>query len=306
MELYDVIVVGGGPGGYTAALYAARAGLSTLVVEMLSPGGQMATTENVENYPGFEDGVDGFELGEKMQRGAEKAGAVTAYEEVKELDLAASPKLVRTRKHEYRAKAVILAMGASPRMLGLPQEEDLRGKGVAYCATCDGMQYKGKVVAVAGGGNSAAEDALTLSKICQKVYIVHRRDTLRAERSYLAPLEKAGNVEYVWDSRIEELLHDGRLTGLRLANVKTGQESTLAVDGLFVAIGRKPETALVEGQVEMGPSGYIAAGEDTRTNVPGVFAVGDIRTKPLRQIVTAAADGAVASKMAQEYVAGLA
>ncbi len=306
MELYDVIVVGGGPGGYTAALYAARAGLSTLVVEMLSPGGQMATTENVENYPGFEDGVDGFELGEKMQRGAEKAGAVTAYEEVKELDLAASPKLVRTRKHEYRAKAVILAMGASPRMLGLPQEEDLRGKGVAYCATCDGMQYKGKVVAVAGGGNSAAEDALTLSKICQKVYIVHRRDTLRAERSYLAPLEKAGNVEYVWDSRIEELLHDGRLTGLRLANVKTGQESTLTVDGLFVAIGRKPETALVEGQVEMGPGGYIAAGEDTRTNVPGVFAVGDIRTKPLRQIVTAAADGAVASKMAQEYVAGLA
>lgn len=306
MELYDVIVVGGGPGGYTAALYAARAGLSTLVVEMLSPGGQMATTENVENYPGFEDGVDGFELGEKMQRGAEKAGAVTAYEEVKELDLAASPKLVRTRKHEYRAKAVILAMGASPRMLGLPQEEDLRGKGVAYCATCDGMQYKGKVVAVAGGGNSAAEDALTLSKICQKVYIVHRRDTLRAERSYLAPLEKAGNVEYVWDSRIEELLHDGRLTGLRLANVKTGQERTLTVDGLFVAIGRKPETALVEGQVEMGPGGYIAAGEDTRTNVPGVFAVGDIRTKPLRQIVTAAADGAVASKMAQEYVAGLA
>ncbi len=306
MELYDVIVVGGGPGGYTAALYAARAGLSTLVVEMLSPGGQMATTENVENYPGFEDGVDGFELGEKMQRGAEKAGAVTAYEEVKELDLAASPKLVRTRKHEYRAKAVILAMGASPRMLGLPQEEELRGKGVAYCATCDGMQYKGKVVAVAGGGNSAAEDALTLSKICQKVYIVHRRDTLRAERSYLAPLEKAGNVEYVWDSRIEELLHDGRLTGLRLANVKTGQESTLTVDGLFVAIGRKPETALVEGQVEMGPGGYIAAGEDTRTNVPGVFAVGDIRTKPLRQIVTAAADGAVASKMAQEYVAGLA
>ena len=306
MELYDVIVVGGGPGGYTAALYASRAGLSTLVVEMLSPGGQMATTENVENYPGFEDGVDGFELGEKMQRGAEKAGAVTAYEEVKELDLAASPKLVRTRKHEYRAKAVILAMGASPRMLGLPQEEDLRGKGVAYCATCDGMQYKGKVVAVAGGGNSAAEDALTLSKICQKVYIVHRRDTLRAERSYLAPLEKAGNVEYVWDSRIEELLHDGRLTGLRLANVKTGQESTLTVDGLFVAIGRKPETVLVEGQVEMGPGGYIAAGEDTRTNVPGVFAVGDIRTKPLRQIVTAAADGAVASKMAQEYVAGLA
>lgn len=306
MELYDVIVVGGGPSGYTAALYAARAGLSTLVVEMLSPGGQMATTENVENYPGFEDGVDGFELGEKMQRGAEKAGAATAYEEVKELDLAASPKLVRTRKHEYRAKAVILAMGASPRMLGLPDEEALRGKGVAYCATCDGMQYKGKVVAVAGGGNSAAEDALTLSKICEKVYIVHRRDTLRAERSYLAPLEKAGNVEYVWDSRIEQLLHDGRLTGLRLANVKTGEESTLAVDGLFVAIGRKPETALVEGQVELGPGGYIAAGEDTRTNVPGVFAVGDIRTKPLRQIVTAAADGAVASKMAQEYVAGLA
>ena len=303
---YDVIIVGGGPGGYTAALYAARAGLSALVLEMLGPGGQMATTNNIENYPGFDEPVDGFDLAQKMQNGAHRAGARTAYEEVTGLELAASPKLVHTRKNTYRAKAVILAMGASPRQLGLPEEDALRGRGVTYCATCDGMMYRGKVVAVNGGGNSAAEDALVLAKICEKVYIIHRRDTLRADRAYLAPLEKAGNVEFVWNSRVAGLEYGGKLTGVTLEDVKTGQRRSLPVEGLFIAIGRKPETALVEGQVALTPGGYVDAGEDTRTSLPGVFAVGDIREKPLRQIVTAAADGAVAAKMAQEYIAGMA
>lgn len=302
---YDVIIVGGGPGGYTAALYAARAGLRTLVVEMMGPGGQMATTNNIENYPGFDEAVDGFELAQKMQSGAHRAGAETAYEEVTELELQTSPKLVHTRKNTYRAKTVILAMGASPRPLGLPEEEAMRGRGVTYCATCDGMMYRGKVVAVAGGGNSAAEDALVLSKLCAKVYVIHRRDTLRADHSYLAPLEKAENVEFVWNSRVAALEHGDKLSGVTLEDVKTGQRRSLPVEGLFIAIGRKPETGLVEGQLALTAGGYIQAGEDTRTSIPGVFAAGDIREKPLRQIVTAASDGAVAAKMAQEYVANL-
>lgn len=302
---FDVVIVGGGPAGYAAALYAARAGLSTLVLEQLSAGGQMATTSQVDNYPGFEDGVDGFELGEKMQRNAERFGAVTEYAEVTELALAAQPKIVRTTDGEYRAGAVILATGASPRELGLAGESALRGRGVAYCATCDGMYYKGKTVAVAGGGNSAAADALTLSKLCEKVYLIHRRDVLRASRSYLAPLEKAGNIEYVWNTEIESLVADKKLTALTLFDKAANQRRELPVDGLFIAIGRVPNTALFSGQLELDPAGYVIADETTRTSVPGVFAAGDLRTKPLRQIVTAAADGAVAAKFAEEYLASL-
>lgn len=302
---FDVVIVGGGPAGYAAALYAARAGLSTLVLEQLSAGGQMATTSQVDNYPGFEDGVDGFELGEKMQRNAERFGAVTEYAEVTGLALAAQPKIVRTTDGEYRAGAVILATGASPRELGLAGENALRGRGVAYCATCDGMYYKGKTVAVAGGGNSAAADALTLSKLCEKVYLIHRRDALRASKSYLAPLEKAGNIEYVWNTEIESLVADKRLTALTLFDKAANQHRELPVDGLFIAIGRVPNTALFSGQLELDPAGYVVADETTRTSVPGVFAAGDLRTKPLRQIVTAAADGAVAAKFAEEYLASL-
>ena len=302
---FDVVIVGGGPAGYAAALYAARAGLSTLVLEQLSAGGQMATTSQVDNYPGFEDGVDGFELGEKMQRNAERFGAVTEYAEVTELALAAQPKIVRTTDGEYRAGAVILATGASPRELGLAGESALRGRGVAYCATCDGMYYKGKTVAVAGGGNSAAADALTLSKLCEKVYLIHRRDVLRASKSYLAPLEKAGNIEYVWNTEIESLVADKKLTALTLFDKAANQRRELPVDGLFIAIGRVPNTALFSGQLELDPAGYVIADETTRTSVPGVFAAGDLRTKPLRQIVTAAADGAVAAKFAEEYLASL-
>lgn len=300
---YDVVIIGGGPGGYTAALYCVRAGLSTLVVEKLSAGGQMATTTQVDNYPGFDEGIDGFELAEKMQRGAERFGAETEYAEVTALDLTAQPKRITTSAGDVWGKTVILATGASPRPLGVPNEDALRGRGVSYCATCDGMFFRGKTVVVAGGGNSAAEDALALTKVCKKVYLVHRRDTLRATKSYLEPLEKADNLEFIWNKQIDRLIApDGQLTGIGMTDRVTGQVSTLDTDGLFVAIGRIPDTGLIAGQVELDEQGYIIANETTRTSVPGVFAVGDARTKPLRQIITAAADGATASKFVEEYL----
>ncbi|WP_320927896.1 thioredoxin-disulfide reductase [Hungatella sp.] len=300
-KIYDVVIIGGGPGGYSAALYCARSGMSVLVLEKLSPGGQMATTGQVDNYPGFEDGIDGFELGEKMKKGADRFGAETAFDEVIGVDLKAGPKKITTTAGELLTKTVVIATGASPRELGLPEEKKLRGRGVAYCAVCDGMRYKDKTVVVSGGGNSAAEDALFLAKICKKVYLVHRRDALRASMVYQNAL-KDSPVEFLWNSRIEEILHEKKVTGVRLADVKTGEEREIACDGVFVAIGRVPDTAVFEGQVERNEQGYIIADETTRTNVPGVFAVGDVRTKPLRQIVTAASDGAVASKFIEEFI----
>ena len=300
-KIYDVVIIGGGPGGYSAALYFARSGMSVLVLEKLSPGGQMATTGQVDNYPGFEDGIDGFELGEKMKKGADRFGAETAFDEVIRVDLKAEPKKITTTGGELLTKTVVIATGASPRELGLPEEKKLRGRGVAYCAVCDGMRYKDKTVVVSGGGNSAAEDALFLAKICKKVYLVHRRDALRASMVYQNAL-KDSPVEFLWNSRIEEILHEKKVTGVRLADVKTGEEREIACDGVFVAIGRVPDTAVFEGQVERNEQGYIIADETTRTNVPGVFAVGDVRTKPLRQIVTAASDGAVASKFIEEFI----
>ena len=300
-KIYDVVIIGGGPGGYSAALYCARSGMSVLVLEKLSPGGQMATTGQVDYYPGFEDGIDGFELGEKMKKGADRFGAETAFDEVIRVDLKAEPKKITTTGGELLTKTVVIATGASPRELGLPEEKKLRGRGVAYCAVCDGMRYKDKTVVVSGGGNSAAEDALFLAKICKKVYLVHRRDALRASMVYQNAL-KDSPVEFLWNSRIEEILHEKKVTGVRLADVKTGEEREIACDGVFVAIGRVPDTAVFEGQVERNEQGYIIADETTRTNVPGVFAVGDVRTKPLRQIVTAASDGAVASKFIEEFI----
>jgi thioredoxin reductase (NADPH) len=299
---YDTVIIGGGPGGYTAALYCARAGMKTLVLEKLSPGGQMASTSQVDNYPGFENGVDGFELGEKMKLGADRFGAETEFAEVLSADLAADPKIVRTSEGDYEARTVVLATGASPRKLGLPDEERLTGRGVAYCATCDGMQYKGKTVIVNGGGDTAVTDALFLSKICAHVYLVHRRDTLRASKSYLETIRNTPNLTFVADSRIVEILHEKKVTGARIENVKTGAVTELPCEGIFVAVGRVPNSELFAGQIEQDGAGYIVAGETTKTSVPGVFAVGDIRTKPLRQIVTAASDGAVASKYAEEYL----
>ena len=303
-HVYDMIIVGGGPGGYTAALYAARAGLDTVVLEKLSAGGQMALTHQIDNYPGFEDGIDGFYLAEKMQKQAERFGAKSEYAEVIRMDLKASPKVIETSEGIFCGKTAVLATGANPRELGIDHETELVGRGIAYCAACDGMFYRGKTVVVVGGGNSAAADALLLSRIAKKVIIVHRRDNLRATKIYHEPLMNAENVEFRWNSTVSELLYGDRLTGVRLKDVHTGEETELVADGVFVSVGRKPATELLADQIELDKGGYIAAGETTETNIPGVYAVGDVRTKLLRQVVTAVADGAMAVHMAEEYIAG--
>ncbi len=303
MHIYDMAVVGGGPGGYTAALYAARAGMETVVLEKLSPGGQMALTEQIDNYPGFEDGIDGFSLGEKMKKGTERFGVKTQLTEVLSLKLSDAIKVIETSDGTIYAKTVVIATGASPKELGVAGEKELTGRGVSYCATCDGMFYRGKTVVLVGGGNSAAAaEALLLSRICEKVILVHRRDTLRAAKIYHAPLMQAPNVEFRLDNQVIELPAGDRVTGVRLRNVKTGEESLISCDGVFVSIGRKPASELAAGQVRLDQAGYILADESTRTNIPGVFAVGDVRTKALRQIVTAVADGAVAAHYAEEYL----
>ncbi len=300
--VYDMIIIGGGPAGYTAALYAARAGLQALVLEKLSVGGQMALTHQIDNYPGFPEGVDGFTLGENMKRQAERFGAQSRYAQVTGVDLQANPKAVTAGKDIFYGKTVVIATGAGPRPLGLPEEESLIGRGLAYCAACDGMFYRGKTVAVVGGGNSAAADALLLSRIAKKVILIHRRDTLRAEKAYHQPLLEQANVEFRWNSRVKSLLQGDTLTGAVLENIPTGEEEVLACDGLFVSIGRTPETALFAGELALDSQGYIIAGEDTQTNLPGVYAVGDVRTKALRQIVTAVADGAAAIHQAEAFL----
>ena len=302
-RIYDLIVIGGGPAGYTAALYGARAGLSTLVLEKLSAGGQMALTDMIDNYPGFPEGVDGFELGERMQQGAERFGAVTELAEVYSLNLQGEIRVVETSEGTFLGRTLVLATGAGPKELGLPNEQALVGRGVHYCAACDGMRYKGKTVAVIGGGNSAVADALQLARVAEKVIIVHRRDSLRATKVYHDPLMKLDNVEFRWNSAVSEILGEEKVTGLRLWDTLTGEMSEIAVDGVFVSVGRKPATDLVQGQVELDRNGYIVADESTRTSVPGVYAVGDVRTKLLRQVVTAVADGAVAAHHAGEYLA---
>ena len=302
-RIYDMIIIGGGPGGYTAALYAARAGLDVVLLEKLSAGGQMAQSHQIDNYPGFVEGIDGFQLAMQMQEQAERFGAKTEYAEVYRLDLNSQPKVVESSEGTFYGRTVVFAAGAGPRELGVAKEQQLVGRGVAYCAACDGMFYKGKTVAVVGGGNSAAADALLLSRVAKKVVLIHRRDALRATKIYHAPLEQAENVEFRWNSRVVELLHGDKLSGLRLADVNSGEESILECDGVFVSIGRKPATELVQGQLELDAGGYILAGEDTKTSLPGVYAVGDVRAKQVRQVVTAVADGAVAVHMAEEFLA---
>ena len=302
-RIYDLVVIGGGPAGYTAALYAARAGLDLVLIEKLSAGGQMALTGEIDNYPGFEEGVDGLSLGFKMQQGAEKFGAKTEYAEVVSVDFSEKIKKVETTSGTFLAKTVIVSTGANPRELGLENEAELVGKGVHYCAHCDGRFYKNKTVIVVGGGNSAAADALYLSRLAQKVIVVHRRNELRATKIYHEPLLKAENVEFLWDSSVIELLAEQRIKGAKIKNLKTGEEKEVLCDGVFISIGRKPATEFLNGALNLDEGGYIIADESTKTNVAGVYAVGDARSKVLRQIVTAVADGAVAVHYAEEYLA---
>ena len=304
-KIYDVVVIGGGPAGYTSAIYTSRAGFDTLVIEKISAGGQMTQTTQIDNYPGFPDGVDGFALGSKMQQGAERFGAKTVQAEAIEVNLKDKIKIIKTPDGVLLAHSVIIATGAKHKHLGLENEEKLIGKGVGYCAACDGMFYKGKTATVIGGGNSAAADALLLSKICEKVTVVHRRDTLRAEKVYHEPLLKAQNVKFEWNSTVCEILADNKVTGIKIKNSAQGTEKEIHTDGVFISIGRAPQTELFRGQLDIDKNGYIIADETTKTSISGVFAVGDVRTKPVRQIVTATADGACASHFAEEYLANI-
>ncbi len=301
-KIYDMIIIGGGPAGYAAALYASRAGLDTLVIEKMSPGGQMGLTGDIDNYPGFPEGVDGFTLGMEMQKGAERFGAATLYATVEDIELSESIKAVVADKSKYLARTVVISTGAYPKKLEVEGEDMLKGRGVHYCAHCDGRFYKDKTVVVVGGGNSAAEDTLYLSRLAKKVLLVHRRDSLRASDIYRKALLGTPNVEFVWNSTIEGLIYDKRLSGVSVLNRETGDLSEIVADGLFVSIGRAPETELFREKLELDRWGYIVADETTKASVPGVFAAGDVRTKALRQVVTAVSDGAVAAHFAEEYL----
>lgn len=299
--IYDMIIIGGGPAGYTAALYAARAGLSVVIFEKMAVGGQMTLTDTIENYPGFDEGIEGFMLGMKMQQQAEKYGAVTKYTEVTNVNLESKIKEITTFDGTYLAKTIVISTGANPKELNLPNEASLIGRGIHYCAHCDGRFYKNKTVIVVGGGNSAVGDALYLSRLAKKVILVHRRDTLRATKIYNESLNNANNIEILWNSRVIDTIKEEKLAKAKVLNVLTNEESLIDVDGIFVSIGRKPNTEFLNGILEL-ENGYIVADETTQTSIPGVYAVGDVRTKILRQVVTAVSDGAVAAHYAEEYL----
>ena len=300
-QIYDVIIIGGGPAGFGAALYAARAGFNTLVFEKMSVGGQMMLTDIIDNYPGFNEGIDGFTLSENMKNGAERFGAKTVYKDVLSVDFSKEIKEINTKKETFYAKAVVVASGANPKKLGLLSEEKFLNRGVHYCAHCDGRFYKDKTVAVIGGGNSAVSDALYLSKLCKKVYLIHRRDSLRATKVYHEPLKNAENVEFLWHSTVEEFVGENRLSAIKIKNLISNEIKEISLDGVFVSIGRSPNTEFLGESIEL-QNGFIVADETTKTNIPGVFAAGDVRTKALRQVITAAADGATSAHYLEEYL----
>ncbi|MEA4853673.1 MAG: thioredoxin-disulfide reductase [Christensenella sp.] len=296
--MYDVMIAGAGPAGLTAAIYACRSGLKTLIIERAFAGGQMAISHMIDNYPGFEEEVTGAQLANSMKLQAQRAGAQIVTEEIQEFLLEDEIKEIRTSKNIYRAKNVILAMGAEPRKLGIPGEAEMIGAGVSYCATCDGAFFRGADVAVIGGGNTAVEDALYLAKFCRKIYLIHRRDAFRASPSLVFAAEQEENIEFVMDSVPVSVDGEYTVDGVTVRNVKTDEKMKLPVTGVFFAVGQIPKTKLVQGKVKLDRAGYIVAGEDCKTDVKNVFCAGDVRTKPLRQIVTAVADGAVAATAA--------
>lgn len=300
--MLDIMIIGGGPAGMTAGLYAARMGLKAVVYERLMVGGQASTTNIIENYPGHAQGIGGPELMMEFQQQAESAGCEISYDEVSALNLQGDIKTAQTSSGEVQARAAILCMGAQARKLDVPGEELFRGRGVSYCATCDGAFYRGKRVLVVGGGNTAAEDALYLAGLCERVYMVHRRDALRADAALARRIELKSNIEMVWNSTVTEFTGTKSLERAKIRGVNTGEIHEIEVAGAFIAVGQVPQSDLARGAIETDAAGFIVAGEDTQTSLSGVFAAGDIRTKPLRQVVTAASDGAVAASMAGRYL----
>lgn len=299
----DIVIIGGGPAGLTAGLYASRGGADAVLVEELFCGGQAAKTERIENYPGFEEGIDGYEIGGRLERQAARFGLAVEYAGAESLDLAGAEKRVALADgRTLTAKAVILCMGASPRKLDLPDEERLTGAGISYCATCDGAFFKEKDVAVVGGGDTAIADALYLARMCKSVTVVHRRDALRATMALQKAAMAQENIRFAWDSVVTALQGDEKLSGLMLRNVKTGVETELPVSGAFVAVGILPRTALVADALGLTPGAAMPTDAQMHTSLRGVFAAGDVRDTPLRQVVTACADGAVAATSALAYL----
>lgn len=303
--MYDVVIVGGGPGGLATAIYTGRAGLDTVVIEREVPGGLVATTDAIENYPGI-PGITGAELAEAFQEHAKRFGAEIVMDQIESVSIEedGTRVAVGTQK-EYRGRVLVIATGSAPRTLGVPGEEEFRGRGVSYCATCDGAFFRDREVACVGGGDSAVQEALYLSRVASKVHIIHRRDELRAVDILKNRVEATDNVDVVWDSVVEEIEGDTAVQNLRLRNVVDDTEFRLPVSGVFIYVGTDPATGFLNGVVPLNSDGYIVASEDTTTEVPGVFAVGDVRQKAQKQIATAVGDGAAAGKAIEEYLESL-
>lgn len=303
MQQEDLIIIGAGPAGLTAAIYAARAGLNPLVFEKLQPGGMMATTDVIENYPGFEQGVNGPELALKIHQQAEKFGARFEFAEVQKLTIDGDQKILDTDTGQFAAKALIIATGTDHRLLGIPGEQEYFGRGVSICGTCDGPLYKGKTTGVVGGGNSAIQEAMFIARFAEKVYIFHRRDKLRADKVLGDRAMATPNIEIVWNTIVTEVIGDDNgVTGLKLHNKVTGEDSELNVDGFFEFIGLIPNNKCLRDVVDLSNEGFIVTDLYGRASVPGIFAAGDIRNKEFRQIATAIADGAQAARLAEEYL----
>ena len=302
METYDVLIIGGGPAGLTAGIYAARADLKTALLEVAMPGGLAASTDFIENYPGFPEGIGGPELAANMLSQSQRFGLEVKYCSVESLKKKDDLFTVATDDGEIKSKSVIIATGAKPRMPGYRGEHEYHGRGVSYCATCDGAFFRDKVVAVVGGGDSAVEEAIFLTKFARKVYIIHRRGELRATKYVRQKARENGKIEFVWHSVVEEIKGEATVTGVDVKDVRTGDIASLTTDGVFIYIGHDPSAELVKELVQLDENGYIVTGDDMRTSTPGLFAAGDVRKKLLRQVVTAVADGAIAAVAAEKYL----
>lgn len=299
----DVIIVGGGPAGLTAAIYTSRDGLDTLLLEQAVCGGLAGTTDLIENYPGFPDGINGMELIAKFKEQALRFGTnIVEFKEVKGIEPTRNRIKVQTAQGEHNALAVIIASGSTPRTLGIPGEEEYTGRGVSYCATCDGYSYRDRKVLVAGGGDAAVKEAMFLTKLASKVYIIHRRDTLGADRIVQDRARSSEKIQFVWDTVVTGVMGDDAVTGVRLKNVRTGEESTLQADGVFIYVGVLPNSKFLEGVVELDDSGHIVTNEEMETSVPGIYAVGDVRSKKVRQISVACGEATIAAISARDYI----